>query len=434
MTNYFPDALFLKTALYGTTGFLSLLTIILIVECGAALLPVKRAGGDRQTAARRPSVVVLIPAHNEAEVIGATLLSLIPTVAKGDRILLVADNCTDETAEIGRRFGVEVIERFDSDRRGKGYALDFGFRSLQNCPPDVVVVIDADCQVALNTVERLAETAVSTGSPVQATNLLLPPGDPSPKHAVLSFAFLFKNLVRQRGLQQLGLPVGLTGTGMAFPWSIIRTVSTASGNIVEDKQMGLDFALQGYSPIFCEEALVTGTFPEDESSLDSQKTRWTHGHLQTLVTQVPQLLRQAAARRSISLLALALDTAVPPLSLLVLLWTVTTGVAGVVGLLGGPWLPAIALGAQGGILFALVAISWLRFARAFLPLRLILSVPMYMLWKLSIYRQFLLRPQRAWVRTGREPSTGQASVNPSSDRSPFHGETASPSDSKFKEL
>lgn len=61
---------------------------------------------------------------------------------------MVADNCTDDTARLASAAGAEVIERHDALLRGKGYALDFGVRHLAQQPPDVVIVVDADCQVA----------------------------------------------------------------------------------------------------------------------------------------------------------------------------------------------------------------------------------------------------------------------------------------------
>jgi cellulose synthase/poly-beta-1,6-N-acetylglucosamine synthase-like glycosyltransferase len=75
--------------------------------------------------------------------------------------------------------------------------------------------------------------------------------NPTPKDSISALAFLVKNLVRPSGLKQLGFPSLLTGTGMAFPWSIIRSVSLASGNIVEDMHMSLDLAIAGHPTLFC---------------------------------------------------------------------------------------------------------------------------------------------------------------------------------------
>jgi glycosyltransferase involved in cell wall biosynthesis len=73
-----------------------------------------------------------------------------------DRLLVVADNCSDDTAGIAARAGAEVIERFDPDRRGKGYALDFGVRHLSTRRTEIVVIVDADCIVEGDAIDRLA--------------------------------------------------------------------------------------------------------------------------------------------------------------------------------------------------------------------------------------------------------------------------------------
>jgi len=84
----------------------------------------------------------------------------------------------------------------------------------------------------------------------QVYNMELTP-NPTPKDSISALAFLVKHLVRPSGLKQLGFPSLLTGTGMAFPWLIIRSVSLAISNIFEDMQMSLDWAIAGHPTVFC---------------------------------------------------------------------------------------------------------------------------------------------------------------------------------------
>ena len=79
----------------------------------------------------------------------------------GDRLLVVADNCTDHTAAVARAAGAEVLERRDAERRGKGYALAAGVDTLRAGPPDVVVIVDADCRPAAGAIDRLVRTPPS---------------------------------------------------------------------------------------------------------------------------------------------------------------------------------------------------------------------------------------------------------------------------------
>ncbi|WP_263971592.1 glycosyltransferase family 2 protein [Leptolyngbya ohadii] len=401
---------------------------VLLIECLAALLPIRESwqssssvndspsqvnyaanrSSNRATALSGAKVAVLVPAHNEAAGIYPVLEGLVaqlrklPGCTELHRLIVVADNCTDDTAEIARSTGAAVLERHDPDRRGKGYALDYGVRFLTNDPPDVLVIVDADCDVKPGTIERISRKALTTNRPVQAVYLMERPAQPKPKDAVSALAFLVKNLVRPRGMERLGLPSPLTGTGMAFPWSVIRSAKLASGNIVEDMQLGVDLAIEGYPPAVGVDTLVMGRLPQQEQAAQSQRTRWEHGHLQTLLTQVPRLLKASLKQKRFDLLAMALDLAIPPLSLLVIFWLAGFGLS--IGLLelGGSSLPAILLGLDGLPLLLAIAVAWYRFGRSELPLMSLLAIPFYVLWKIPLYFAFLVRRQKKWVRTDRD--------------------------------
>jgi len=376
---------------------------VLLIECTAALFPGQRTKSLPELP--RPIVNVLVPAHNEAIVIGATLEKLLPQLRAQDRLVVIADNCDDETADIARAIGAKVLERQEPEHRGKGYALDYGLKFITQAPPEVVVVIDADSIVHPGAIDGLARLASATLRPVQATYLLTQSANPEPKDAVSTLAFLVKNLVRPLGLNRLGLPCLLTGTGMAFPWSAIKTVSLASGNIVEDMQLGLDLAIAGYPPVFCSDAKVTGLLPQQQHAAKSQRTRWEHGHLQTLLTQVPQILRASVRQKRFALFALALDLCVPPLSLLVMIWVGAIGGALLAGGLGASWMPALLLAMEGFLIFISIVGAWAKFGRTDLPMLTLLAVPLYVLWKIPLYFAFLVRPQTKWVRTERDVVT-----------------------------
>ncbi|MDB5322235.1 MAG: glycosyl transferase family 2 [Phycisphaerales bacterium] len=390
--------MWVNVILFALAALLLVPVIVLCIECFAALFPRRP---DRQFGGTRPRLAILIPAHNEECVLGATLTSLMPQLHAADRVVVVADNCDDATTAIGRRFGVEVIERKDVRRRGKGYALDYGVRHLEGDAPGIVVMMDADCHVHPGAIDALVGQVMETGKPAQAVYLLERPARPGPKDLVSALAFMVKNLVRPSGLGRLGLPCLLTGTGMAFPWHVIRTAKMATGNLVEDLQLGLDLALAGHAPLFCEQARVTGKLPSQRRAAISQRRRWEHGHLQTLFTQVPRLIHGAIRRRSLSAFSLALEVAVPPLSLLVLLF-----VAAIIGSIvaarhGASWIAPNLLLAGAAAAMGCIAAAWLKFGRQHLPLMSLLAAPFYVVWKIPLYLAFVFRPQREWVRTER---------------------------------
>ena len=351
---------------------------------------------------RRPPVGILIPAHDEAVVIAATLGSILPQLVEGDRVLVVADNCSDETAAIARKLGAQVVERTDLERRGKGYALDFGVRRMRDDPPEVVIIIDADCLVHPGTIDRLARTCVETSLPVQALYLMLSPQGAGLKTHIAEFAWVVRNQVRPLGYHRLGLSCQLMGTGMAFPWAAISNTVLASGHIVEDMKFGIDLALAGYPAVFCPEATVTSFFPSDQSAEYTQRTRWEHGHLSMILHEFPRLLACAFRERNARLLGLAVDLVVPPLSLLALIVIAISSLNLIFFLFEGiVWPLNLSLVTLG--LFAIaITIAWYGWGRKIISFLSMLIIPFYILSKAPLYFRFLTKRQKSWVKTGRD--------------------------------
>lgn len=392
--------------------------LVLLIECLVAWCRRGRLPPLRPDAETVPTVgphrlVVLIPAHDEGLMIGRTLSNLMPQVADGSRVVVVADNCTDETARLAREAGAEVVERYDPHRRGKGYALEAGIQYIQWCSesttqpiptPAVVVVVDADTCVYPGTLAALAAQVVRTGCPAQAINLLNPPVHAGVKDWISTFAFRVRNLVRPMGQSALGIPCPLMGTGMALPWELISRVQLGSSNLVEDMQLGLDMALEGRPTKFCMHGKVVSDFPDSDQAKLTQRRRWEHGHLATILRQVPRLLWASVRRLRCDLLGMALDVAVPPLALLVMSWGVATGLSFAAAWAWHVSWPVVCAVLTGGGLGLAIVAAWHAYARD-IPASVLLSVPLYVLWKLPMYLAFARsRGNNAWVRTERSGS------------------------------
>jgi cellulose synthase/poly-beta-1,6-N-acetylglucosamine synthase-like glycosyltransferase len=374
---------------------------VLLVEVVAALLPARRED-DAATNAARPRVAVLIPAHDEAGGIAATVRAIRAQLASEDRVLVVADNCSDMTAEIAAANGAEVVVRNDADRRGKGYALDFGVRHLERSPPDVVVVVDADCELHAGSVDRLARSCAETKRPAQALDLMRAPAGAGLKVRIAEFAWVVKNHVRPLGCRRLGLPCQLMGTGMAFPWSVIREAPLASGHIVEDLRLGLDLAAAGRAPVFCPDALVTSVFPSHAQGVAEQRARWEQGHVGVIVREAPRALWRSVARARPALAAMAIDVCVPPLAFFVLLLVAQAAVDAVLWAAGGAALPLVLALAALVLVAAATLLAWLGFGRRIVSLAELLGAPLYILAKLPLYARFMRRGKREWVRARRD--------------------------------
>jgi len=384
------------------SGLLAVPAVVYATEC--ILGSLAGSVSPRTMHAPRQAVAVLVPAHDEAQGIAATLETIVAQLRDGDRLLVVADNCSDDTAMVARAAGAEVIERHDPSNRGKGYALDFGIAHLAKDPRPVLVVIDADCRLLPGSLDALSRTVSGTGRPAQSCNLMVASDDQKPRFGVAEFAFLVKNLVRPRGLARLGLPCQLTGTGMAIPWAAIGSIDLAYGHLVEDMKLGIDLAAAGYPPVYCEDAGVRSDFPETAAGSESQRRRWEHGHLAMVAASCRRLLNpQVLGDRN--RLAMTLDILVPPLTLL------AAGIAGVIATgalvagLGFGYAP-LALAAASGTLLAIgTATAWAAHGREALPARAVLKIPVYMLGKVWIYPRALIgKSEQVWTRTDRTRS------------------------------
>ncbi len=387
-------------------GVLTLVLVMLLVPTAVLLVQVlaaRRAEPDAlPPPVARPRLAVLMPAHDEAAGIAAAIQSVLPQLVAGDRLLVVADNCNDDTAAVAAAAGAEVVQRVDPGRRGKGYALDFGVRHLELDPPQVVVIVDADCTVGPGSVARLGDVCGVSNRPVQALDLMFSPPGAGLKARLAELAWVVKNQARPLGYLHMGLPCQLMGTGMAFPWGLIRNAPLASGHIVEDLQLGLNLARAGTPPLFCPQALVTSTFPADAVGLATQRTRWEHGHMGVIASQGPRMLWRALASGQVALAAMALDLCVPPLASLVLLLASGMALGTVLVALGGTAAPLALSLLAFAMLVAAVLLAWARFGRHIVSLKELLSVPGYVLAKLPLYARLFKGRQAEWVRTERD--------------------------------
>ncbi len=374
-------------------------SIVLFAEVLAAILGRDSPyveGGERGSAA------ILIPAHDESLLITSTIRGIVPQLAEHDRLLVVADNCTDDTAAIAAAEGVEVLIRAETERRGKGYALDAGINHLRSAPPSVVLVIDADCRVSEGTVDRLVRAAGVTGRPAQALNLMQATADAPASMRLAEFAWLVKNKVRPEGLNCFGLPCQLTGTGMAFPWRVLSTATLATGHITEDLKLGLELARDGSPPMLCRGTLVTSEFPSSSAGVKTQRTRWEHGHLSVISRDAAGFLIHGLMEGNWKLLAMTIDLCVPPTALLMLMGVLSWICGASLFLLTNSAWALIAASVALALIAAAVFSSWVRYGRKILPFTELLLGTTYALRKIPLYARFLVARQVNWVRSRRD--------------------------------
>lgn len=401
-------------------GLVLALAVLPLLLPAFSLLALTLAAARRPAAAQHaepnpegaPRVAILVPAHNESTHVLPTIACLLAELGPRDRLLVVADNCSDDTAALARHAGAEVIERSNAGLRGKGYALAFGVDHLRADPPGVVLVVDADCVVSEGAVAAIARECLRCGKPVQMLDLMTAGTGAGLRLRVIEFAMVMKNLVRPLGSFRLGRACHLMGTGMALPWPLAATAELATGHVAEDMQLGIALTKAGYAPQFLPGVRVTSAFVQDTGVARVQKSRWEHGHLATLIDELPGLLRAALARRDPALAVLAMDLMIPPVALYFLLLAALLAVTVLAACLWPVFHAAAALAALGALSFALaVGLGWFRFGRELLSAGELLRLPLYALWKLPVYVAFFIGKRSGWVRTKRKPAHA-SSVHP----------------------
>lgn len=406
-----PVTLAATIAVWAIAAAVALPALVLALEC---LVGTVRPVGKEKLGPISPSIV-LMPAHNEAQGIGPAISAVLAQLRGGDELIVIADNCTDDTADRARALGATVIERTEPDRRGKGHALEYAraFIAAQRAADArVVVIVDADCLPRPGAVPALVATAGRRNAAVQGAYLMEPPPGADAVVRVSCFAFLVKNLVRQLALDRLAGAALLQGSGMAFPGEVFAGMRWAAGSLVEDLDMGMDLLLAGRSVVFASEAQFVSAASSARGTA-GQRRRWEHGMMQSAWRMVPRLLAAGFSRRP-RLLVVALDLLVPPTVLLLVVLSIATaamallagvGLAGVGGfpILVGPVL--LLLGA--GLALAIgLAVAWWRHGRSVLPASSLRDIPGYVLWKLPLIAQFFTRRERNWVRTERMEDLG----------------------------
>ena len=375
---------------------------LLLLLAAAVLRRPHRAAAQKGTFI--PSVVVVIPAHNEELVLAATLqsLGLQDYPAECVEIVVVADNCEDTTSAIARKWGAHVLERLDTTRRGKGYALEWAFSILLGEKSPIAkalafVIVDADTVIAPNflsvMIDRL-QTEIGAANLASAVIALqgrygVLNSQEGWRTSLMTAAFDLVNHVRLLGAANLGWTVGLKGNGMLFTRALLEKAQWQGRSITEDIDYGLDLLLHynvkvGYEP----NARVWAQMPEDNSPAASQRERWERGRYRLVRERVPMLFMVGLKRRSTALVAAAVDLVIPPLAELViylLLWGFCVGIGVRFCRFSTQ---GLALWAAGGVCFLLYVLGGLKAAGAtratFIGL---LYAPLYIVWKIRALRR-----------------------------------------------
>ena len=397
---------------------------LLFILISAATAPKRKGSSSARTSPL--SATVVIPAHNEEDVILATLQSL-AAVQPPLPVVVIADNCTDRTAQLARDAGATVIERQNKDERGKGFALAYAFDLLMNesrsggailgSGADAYIVVDADTQVQPDfAVRLLAELPDDPAVPAAVQGRYgVMNGSDGWRAALMSAAFDLVNHVRLLAIDHAGGCLGLKGNGMAFTRGCLALYPMTGRSVTEDLDYAMDLMQHGGIRVqYAPHAFVCAQMPVTGEQARSQRQRWEGGRYRVVRSRAPQLLKAVVKTGDLRFIGAMFELLQPPLA---------EQVAGSVGIcslallclmLGSPF-AGLALIAAG---FSVVSILMYVFLGLGLAgakketFKALAFAPIYIVWKLVLYAIGIVSGRRTgkadtggadaeWVRTSR---------------------------------
>ena len=351
-------------------------------------------------AAPETKFAILVPAHNEA-----TLLPLLlESVRNNDypaqlyEVFVVADNCTDATAEIGRSLGAVVYERSDAQLRGKPHALKWLIGRLADRSEefDAYLFLDADSQVSSNFLAAMDRNLREGYQAVQSYYAVSNPAA-SPLSALRYIAFVLKHNVRPMGKRALGLSCGLFGTGMAFSREIIERYGWESFTLAEDIEHFMKLTNDGVAVRFAHEAVLWSDMPTSFEEARGQNLRWERGRLDMARRFSLPFLVQGLLKGDMRKVDAAIEQLIPPMSItyaagaLLLLLTLPTL---------QPWLIGLGVAVNAALLTHLV-LGLITAGAPAAVYKAFAFAPVFIAWKLVIYVQAMAVKELPWVRTQR---------------------------------
>lgn len=352
--------------------------------------------------------LVVIPAHDEAGVIGITVRSCLALDYDRQRfqVVVIADNCTDSTAAEAEAAGAIVVRRATLDRRSKGYALEdffggaIGSTAIQR--PDAFVLVDADTNVDRDLL-RAFDQSLRRGDDFVQGYYTVRNADASWRTQLLTYAFSLANGVWLAGIDQLGISIGLKGNGMCFRAAALERFPWRAHGLVEDMEFAWHLRIAGERVRWQPAARVYGEMvSRGGAGAISQRQRWEKGRA-ALRSSFRRAIGQSTHLSSIAKVVSWIELEFPPLSRLVAGLALATVVGAV------SWFPGDDdrwRSVDGGFLITcwlmlfgyLMAPFWVV-GLPFRYLTTLLYAPYYMAWKATLG---VMKTPLAWVRTPRE--------------------------------
>ena len=234
---------------------------------------------------KKHKFMMILPAHNEASVIGDLVESLqaLDYPKELYDIYVIADNCTDNTAQIAKDLGAIVYERFDEKRKSKGFAMQWFLNQKikENADYDAFCVFDADNVVDKNFLNAMNKKLCQGEEIVQGYRDIKTPAD-SWISAGYALFYWMMNRFYHLARYNLGLSPLINGTGFMVDFNLIKPTGWDTITLTEDIEFSLKNIAKGRKLGWATDAIVYDEQPTEFKQSWSQRSRWTVGHLQCM--------------------------------------------------------------------------------------------------------------------------------------------------------
>ena len=262
---------------------------------------------------------LIIAAHNEEVVIGNLIESMLKLDYPKEMydIFVIADNCTDNTAKIARGYNVNVCERNVSDKRGKGYALEWMFDKLFKMEEqyDAIAIFDADNLVHKNFLKEINSKMLQGYRVVQGYIDSKNPND-SWIAAAYSIAFWTQNRMFQLARANVGFSNQIGGTGFAIETDTLRELGWGATCLTEDLEFTCKLVLNGEKVGWAHDAIIYDEKPLKLAQSWSQRKRWMQGFTDVASRYFFKLLKKSIVERKFYMFDCALYVLQPFITLL----------------------------------------------------------------------------------------------------------------------
>lgn len=247
----------------------------------------------------------IICAHNEETVVGQLIdnLKTLHYPAEMYDIYVVADNCTDRTAEVCRKHGASVQIRTDAEKVGKGFAMDWMFQKMLRQPKqyDAFVVFDADNLVHPEFLREMNNHLCKGEQVIQGYMDAKNPTD-TWVAGTFSIAFWLINHMWHLAKYNIGLSTALGGTGMCIAADIVRKYGWGCDCLTEDMEFSMKVLLEGVRTCWAHDAIIY-----DEKALTlmqscRQRKRWAQGQCDCACRFIPKLFVRGVRTGNIRML------------------------------------------------------------------------------------------------------------------------------------